>query len=166
MYAHGVVVRFIAAFFMATVPANAPASALSSSAARQEPSQQTPAPAGHQHPAPAAEPQHVHPQPDADAMTMFPSREASGTAWLPDLMPMYGIHRQARGWELMAHGNAFAQFLYESGDRGSDQVGSIHWAMGMARRQVGAGRLGLRGMFSLEPWTIRGCGLPGLAGER
>ena len=93
---------------------------------------------------------------------MFPSREASGTAWLPDLMPMYGIHRQARGWELMAHGNAFAQFLYESGDRGSDQVGSIHWAMGMARRQVGAGRLGLRGMFSLEPWTIRGCGYPDL----
>ena len=62
----------------------------------------------------------------------------------------------------MAHGNAFAQFLYESGDRGSDQVGSIHWAMGMARRQVGAGRLGLRGMFSLEPWTIRGCGYPDL----
>ena len=34
--------------------------------------------------------------------------------------------------------------------------------MGMARRPVGSGRLGLRAMVSLEPWTIAGCGYPNL----
>ena len=34
--------------------------------------------------------------------------------------------------------------------------------MGMARRPVGEGRLGLRAMVSLEPWTIAGCGYPDL----
>ena len=92
---------------------------------------------------------------------MFSSREFSGTSWLPDLTPMYGI-KQAGAWELMSHGNAFLQFLHESGDRGSDQTGSINWVMVMARRELAAGRFGLRGMFSLEPWTIRGCGYPDL----
>src|SRR5258705_6328145 len=34
--------------------------------------------------------------------------------------------------------------------------------MGMAERNVARGHLGLRGMVSLEPWTIRGCGYPDL----
>jgi hypothetical protein len=41
-----------------------------------------------------------------------------------------------------------------------DQGGSINWFMGMADRNVGTGHVGLRGMISLEPWTIRGCGYP------
>ena len=109
---------------------------------------------------PAVQHQHVHP---AAAVTqLFTAREASGTAWLPDATPMYGLHAQAGGWELMAHGNAFAQVLYESGERGSTQAGSINWIMGMARRTIGAGRFGVRGMLSLEPLTIRGCGYPDL----
>lgn len=90
------------------------------------------------------------------------AREGSGTAWLPDASPMYAIHAQRDGWTLMAHENLFLQFLDDSGKRGADQVGSINWAMGMAQHSVGRGRLGLRGMFSLEPWTIRGCGYPDL----
>jgi hypothetical protein len=40
--------------------------------------------------------------------------------------------------------------------------------MGMAQRNVGQGRVGFRGMLSLEPWTIGGCGYPDLlaSGER
>jgi hypothetical protein len=40
--------------------------------------------------------------------------------------------------------------------------------MGMARREWRGGRLGVRGMVSLEPLTIRGCGYPDLlaTGER
>ena len=95
-------------------------------------------------------------------MSLFPSRDASGTAWLPETTPMYGLHWQLGAWQAMGHGKVFAQFLYESGDRGSDQLGSINWVMLMARRQAGAGRFGLRGMFSIEPWTIRGCGYPDL----
>src|SRR5207237_6131912 len=70
-------------------------------------------------------------------------REGSGTSWLPDASPMYMFHRQRGPWMLMAHENAFVQFLHESGDRGADQAGSINWAMGMAERSVGRGHLGL-----------------------
>lgn len=96
------------------------------------------------------------------------TREGSGTAWLPDVSPMYAIHRQRGAWELMAHGNGFVQFLSDAGDRGNDQFGSINWVMGMADRTIGRGRFGLRGMLSLEPGTIRGCGYPDLlaTGER
>jgi YHS domain-containing protein len=40
--------------------------------------------------------------------------------------------------------------------------------MGMAERSAGRGHVGVRGMFSVEPWTIRGCGYPDLlaSGER
>ena len=72
--------------------------------------------------------------------------------------------RARRGWELMWHGNVFLQFINESAPehRGAHQTGSINWVMGMARRRAGAGRVGVRTMLSLEPWTIRGCGYPDL----
>ena len=90
------------------------------------------------------------------------AREGSGTSWLPDSSPMYAVHVQRGAWMLMAHENAFLQFLHESGRRGDDDAGSINWFMGMAQRNAGRGHLGLRGMLSLEPWTIRGCGYPDL----
>jgi YHS domain-containing protein len=90
------------------------------------------------------------------------AREGSGTAWLPDTTPMYAIHWQRGPWQFMAHENAFVQFLHESGNRGEDQFGSINWMMGMAQRNAGNGRVVFRGMFSAEPWTIRGCGYPDL----
>jgi hypothetical protein len=99
---------------------------------------------------------------DDQSMAMAPAREGSGTSWLPDETPIYAIHSQAGRWTLMTHGNAFLQYLHEGGDRGSDQGGGINWFMGMADRNIGAGHLGLRGMISLEPWTIRGCGYPDL----
>ena len=90
------------------------------------------------------------------------AREGSGTGWLPDASPMYMLHSQKGPWTLIGHANAFLQSLHESGNRGAGQAGSINWAMGMAERMIGGGRLGLRGMFSVEPWTIRGCGYPDL----
>ena len=81
---------------------------------------------------------------------------------------MYVIHKTTGPWMLMFHENLFVQFLHESGLRGSDQFGSVNWAMGMAQRSLGRGELGLRGMFSAEPLTIQGCGYPDLlaSGER
>ncbi len=111
---------------------------------------------------------HVQPQDQhaghEAATAGFSTREASGTAWLPDATPMYGFHRTAGTWEVMFHGNAFVQFLYEGGEehRRSHQAGSINWFMAMARRPLGGGRLGVRGMVSLEAWTIPGCGYPDL----
>ena len=96
------------------------------------------------------------------------TRQGSGTAWLPDASPMYAVHRMQGAWELMMHGNSFVQYLEDETPRGTHQVGSINWLMAMARRPAGAGRIGLNAMFSLEPWTIRGCGYPDLlaSGER
>jgi hypothetical protein len=113
---------------------------------------------------PDSEPQHdvQHVHMGSEEMFMPPAREGSGTSWLPDETPMYALHRQAGSWTLMAHGNAFLQYLHESGDRGSGQAGSINWIMGMLDRNVGDGHLGLRGMMSLEPATIGGCGYPDL----
>ena len=116
----------------------------------------------HQHgPAPqqGAEHQHEH-----AAASLFAPHEASGTGWLPHTTEMYGLHRKAGSWELMFHGNAFLQFLHEAANEhhGSSQAGSINWAMAMARREIGMARVGLRGMFSLEPATVGGCGYPDL----
>ena len=36
---------------------------------------------------------------------LFPAREASGTSWLPDETPMYGVQRTWRGWDVMLHGS-------------------------------------------------------------
>ena len=120
----------------------------------------------HQHPAtpaaapPAPEAQHAgH---DTAEPGLFSTRDSSGTAWLPDASPMYGVEVPAGNWSVMLHGNAFVQFLNEGGTRAAQQGGSINWGMAMARRRVGSGRLGLRGMVSLEPWTIPGCGYPDL----
>jgi hypothetical protein len=106
-----------------------------------------------------ADPNHAHTD-----TSSTPPVDGSGTAWLPGTTPMYGFHRDVSGWQLMLHGNAFAQFLYESGEEhhGSHQAGSINWFMAMTDRPVGTGRVSVRTMVSLEPWTIRGCGYPNL----
>jgi hypothetical protein len=95
---------------------------------------------------------------------LFVAREGSGTSWLPEQTPMLGWHRPVGGWEVMVHGNLFMQFLYEGGEvhRRSRQGGSINWLMSMARRPAGGGQVGVRAMFSAEPWTIPGCGYPDL----
>jgi hypothetical protein len=131
--------------------------------------QANPAPEQHEHgaqqkpSAPTQEGQvHDHSQMTAEQHGGAAARDGSGTSWLPDASLMYAIHRQRGRWELMGHGNGFSQFLADAGERGVDQFGSINWVMGMAHRNVGTGRLGLRGMFSFEPATIRGCGYPDL----
>jgi hypothetical protein len=121
-----------------------------------------PAIAQHTHDPEPASPQHQHAPEPSD--TLFPAREASGTSWLPDATPMYAVHRSWRGWDVMLHGNLFAQFLYEPGERhrtggfSTRQFSSTNWGMVMARRRAGAGRVGLRAMVSSEPWTVPGCG--------
>ena len=114
--------------------------------------------AGHQMPHAGQEGHENHEGHDMAAM----ARDGSGTSWQPETTPMYAFHASRGGWQLMAHENLFVQYLHESGDRGADQGGSINWFMGMAQRPVGQGRVQLNGMFSLEPFTIRGCGYPDL----
>jgi len=122
--------------------------ALSSSSFAQE--------ADHQHDAGGSEHQH-------GGVAGIPmTRDGSGTSWLPDESPMYARHHMAGGWMLMLHSNVFLQYLKETGDRGSDQVGSINWVMGMASHKAAGGQMSLRAMLSAEPATIDGCGYPNL----
>jgi hypothetical protein len=109
-------------------------------------------------------PQHHHGGTET-APALFPVREASGTAWLPDETPMEAVQRKMGPWDVMFHGAVFGQLLYEPGDRhrtggnATVQASSANWVMAMARRRVGDGaRAGLRAMVSAEPWTVRDCG--------
>jgi len=88
------------------------------------------------------------------------SRMGSGTSWLPDASPMHAAHVMLGAWTLMLHGQAFGQFDRQESTRGDHQVGLINWAMAVASRSLGAGRLELRGMLSAEPWTIGARGYP------
>jgi hypothetical protein len=101
-----------------------------------------------------------HEMPQTMDHMMMRTREGSGTAWLPDTNPMIAVHASAGSWGFMLHGNAFLQYIHEGGDRGDSQVGSINWVMGMARRPMAGGVIGLRAMVSAEPFTISGCGYP------
>jgi hypothetical protein len=121
------------------------------------------APADAQIAQPTPAPAHVHPT-ESPETAPFPARDASGTAWQPDDTPMFGAQRVAGPWTVMLHGAAFAQFLYEPGDihrtggLSNQQASSVNWFMTAARRSLGGGRMGLRAMVSVEPWTVRDCG--------
>ena len=90
------------------------------------------------------------------------ARTGSGTAWLPDLTPVYAIHRQFGSWNAMLHENLFLQYVHEGTERGDDQLGSVNWIMGMTERRAAGGFLGLRTMFSVERLTVGACGYPDL----
>jgi hypothetical protein len=89
-------------------------------------------------------------------------RIGSGTSWMPDSSPVWARQLQAGPWGLMLHGQAFLDYDNQGGPRGATRVVSENWLMAMAHRPAGKGMLMLRGMFSLEPWTVRPHGYPQL----
>jgi hypothetical protein len=88
------------------------------------------------------------------------SREASGTAWQPESTPHTGMHAMRDGWDLMVHGFATVIYDHQGSERGGEKTFSENMLMGMASRDVGPGRFGLRAMLSAEPWTIGREGYP------
>jgi len=84
----------------------------------------------------------------------------SGTGLVPADTPAYMLHINWGDWSIMAHGDIRAGINAQTGPRGSTQAESLNWAMIMAERKLTAGSLMLRGMFSLEPFTIPGAGSP------
>lgn len=118
-----------------------------------------------QEPDPAqTKPAEVHEHVDVTGTLLTPTRDASGTSWLPETTPMYGMHRPWRGWDVRVNGVASVQFLYEPGDRhrtggnGNRETSIVNWGMVQARRGAGSGRFGVRAMFSAEPFTVPKCG--------
>ncbi len=98
--------------------------------------------------------------PTTDPLGLPMTRGGSGTSWLPDAAPMYSVMRDAGAWMFMLHGSAFLQQNWQGGPRGDQQFGSINWGMLNAMRRVGGGRLQLRAMMSLDPFTVGGRGYP------
>ena len=95
-------------------------------------------------------------------------RSGSGTSWLPDVSPMYAVHRMLGPWAVMLHGQSFLQYDDQGSRRGDRQFGSINWGMAMATHDFGAStadghavsRITLRTMLSLEPATVTPRGYP------
>lgn len=79
------------------------------------------------------------------------TREASGTSWQPDSSPDEGIHQMVGDWSTMLHGYANIIADRQGGPRGDDKIFSTSMLMFMGVRAVGSGKLGLRGMVSLDP---------------
>ncbi|TAM42088.1 hypothetical protein EPN54_01340, partial [bacterium] len=79
------------------------------------------------------------------------TREASGTSWQPESSPIEGVHFNAAGWDLMAHGYVFGIYDHQGGKRGKYKGFSTSMFMLMADRKTEAGTFGFRSMLSLDP---------------
>ncbi|MEK6406375.1 MAG: c-type cytochrome [Acidobacteriota bacterium] len=90
------------------------------------------------------------------------SAVGSGTSLMPASAPGYMWHWMKDDWMIMAHADLKAGLNHQGGPRGINKAESQNWFMLMAERDVGPGRLMLRGMFSAEPWTTPRRGFPEL----
>ena len=93
------------------------------------------------------------------------NRDGSGTSWLPDVSPTYGIMLASGKWTYMLHGNLTLRYtdqdLFKAGSRGGSKLDGPNWLMGMAQRDVGEkGLLHFNLMMSLDPLTEGGYGYP------
>lgn len=91
---------------------------------------------------------------------MWIGQMASGTSWQPASTSMYMYDKIAGGWLLMLHYNLVTGVNRQGGPRGVTKSESANWFMPMAFHRVGKGTLGLRGMFSAEPFTFPPGGSP------
>ena len=87
-------------------------------------------------------------------------RMGSGTTWIPDAVTLPSRHLMIGKWDVMFHGFVFAQYDYQSGERGDDQFGSLNWGMLMASHELAGGMFQARTMLSLDPWTVSNRGYP------
>lgn len=97
-----------------------------------------------------------------DSNGTITSSSGSGTMWQPASTPMHMLHLQKGDWMIMFHGEAKVGLNSQGGPRGITKFESENWLMAMASRRVGSGTLDLRGMFSLEPFTLSPGGSPEL----
>jgi len=88
------------------------------------------------------------------------ARMGSGTSWLPDSSPMYGLMAPLGEGGVMFHGNIFAGYDWFGSDRGSDRFTSMSSIMGMAWHPLGPGEIMARVMLSAEPLTVGERGYP------
>lgn len=79
-------------------------------------------------------------------------RDASGTAWQPDVSQHGGLHLHRGAWMVMSHVTLNGVYDWQDGPRGDEDVFVSGMFMGSARRSVGHdGTLNLRVMASPDP---------------
>jgi hypothetical protein len=88
------------------------------------------------------------------------SGQGSGTSRQPDSTPARGWFFTPGNWLIMLHGDFKVGFNHQGGPRGIGKAESQNWLMVMADRDLGPGRLSVRGMFSAEPLTAPHGGFP------
>ena len=80
------------------------------------------------------------------------NREASGTAWQPDVSEHSALHAMAGDWTLMGHAVLNGVYDWQSGPRGDEKAFVSGMVMGMARRDFGNGDvLQFKAMLSPDP---------------
>lgn len=79
-------------------------------------------------------------------------RDASGTAWQPDVSSHGGVHAQSGAWMLMGHVMLNGVYSWQDGPRGDEKAFLSGMFMGAARRDFGNGTLNLRAMLSPDPF--------------
>src|SRR3546814_17164238 len=81
------------------------------------------------------------PMTHAFSLNLPMSRNGSGTAWLPDASPMYGIMVHSKKWMYMFHGNIAPRYtrqdLGNKGSRGDEAFDAPNWFMAMGQRKLG-----------------------------
>lgn len=105
------------------------------------------------------------PMSHAYSLNLPMNRNGSGTAWLPDASPMYGVMIHSKKWMYMIHGNIFLRYTSQDignkGSRGDDKFDAPNWLMLMAQRRLGKhGLFNYTVMLSLDPLTEGGAGYP------
>lgn len=93
------------------------------------------------------------------------SRNGSGTSWLPDASPMYGVMMHSKKWMYMLHGNIALRYTKQDignkGSRGDDKFDAPNWFMAMGQRKIGEkGLFHFGAMLSLDRLTEGGNGYP------
>jgi hypothetical protein len=80
-------------------------------------------------------------------------RDASGTAWQPDVSSHGGVHASHGDWMLMSHALLNGVYAWSDGPRGGEKAFLSGMVMGAARRDIGErGTLNLRAMLSPDPF--------------
>ncbi len=88
------------------------------------------------------------------------NRNGSGTAWLPDASPIYGMMYHDKGWMFMLHGNLFLRYnnqdFTNKGSRGDHEFDAPNWVMLMGQKQIGE-----KGLFHFNIMTSLDAALGG-----
>lgn len=105
------------------------------------------------------------PMSHAYSLNLPMQRNGSGTSWLPDASPMYGLMFHSKKWMYMLHGNVALRYtnqdVTKKGSRGGDQFDAPNWFMFMGQRKVGKkGLFHFSSMLSLDRFTEGGAGYP------